>query len=142
MSSAILGFMRYFAALVCLLSVTACDFWSPTEPQPVDVELTLAPGQTRSVNGTDVSIRFEAVVGDNRCPADAICILGGSADVRIQVRGPGGSAQPYELRTGDQRPVQHGGLRIELVEVTPYPFSSLPFDPADYRIKLRITRQG
>ena len=133
--------MRYFVALVCLLSVTACDFWSPTEPQSVDVELTLAPGQTRSVSGTDVSIKFEAVVGDNRCPGDAICILGGSADVRIQVQGPRGSGQ-YELRTGDQRPVQHGDFRIELIEVTPYPFSSLPFDPADYRIKLRITRQG
>jgi hypothetical protein len=134
--------MRYFASILCLLSVTACDFWSPTEPGPVNVELTLAPGQVRSVNGTDISIKFDAVVGDNRCPADAICITGGSADIRIQVLGPGGRAQAYELRTGDQRPVQHRDFRVELVEVTPYPFSSQPFDPADYRIKLRITRQG
>ena len=134
--------MRCFAAIVCLLSVTACDFWSPTESGPINVELTLAPAQNRSVSGTDVSITFEEVVGDNRCPADAICILGGSADVRIQVRGPGSRTQRYVLSTGEPRPIQHQAFKVELLEVSPYPFSSQPFDPADYRITLRVTREG
>lgn len=134
--------MRSFAAIVCLLSVTACDFWSPTESGPITVELMLAPGQNRSVSGTGLSITFEEVVGDNRCPADAVCILGGSADVRIQVQGPGSRSQRYVLSTGEQRPIQHQDFKVELLEVSPYPFSSQPFDPADYRINLRVTREG
>jgi hypothetical protein len=132
--------MRYVIALVCLLSVTACDFWSPTEPSPVNAELTLAPGEQRSVGGTDISIKFEAVTGDNRCPGDATCILGGSATVRIQVHGPRTASQRYDLNTGDMRPIQHGAFTVELLEVAPYPFSSRPFDPSEYRVTLRVTR--
>jgi hypothetical protein len=132
--------MRYVIALVCLLSVTACDFWSPTEPSPVNAELTLAPGEQRSVSGTDISIKFEAVTGDNRCPGDATCILGGSATVRIQVQGPRTASQRYDLNTGDMRPIQHGAFTVELLEVAPYPFASRPFDPSEYRVTLRVTR--
>ena len=46
----------------------------------------------------------------------------------------------HDLTTGEMRPVQHRGIRIELLEVTPYPFSSMPFDPSEYRVKLRIVR--
>ena len=140
MTSAIRWSMSYAIAIFCLLSVTACDFWSPTEPAPINAEVTLAPGETRGVNGGDLSITFETVVGDNRCPGDATCILGGSATIRILVQGPRKASQRYDLTTGEMRPVQHSGVRIELLEVTPYPFSSMPFDPADYRIRLRITR--
>lgn len=132
--------MRHLVALVCLLSVTACDLWSPTEPSPVNVELTLAPGELRAVGGTDVSVRFEQVVGDNRCPGDALCIQGGSATIRIVVQGPGSRSDRYDLNTGDMRPIQHQGLRVELLDVTPYPFASMPFPPSDYRVKLRVTR--
>jgi hypothetical protein len=140
MTSALRYIMRLAVAIFCLLSVTACDFWSPTEPSPVNAELTLAPGEQRSVSGADLSIKFEEVVGDNRCPGDATCILGGSATIRILVQGPGSASQRYELTTGEMRPAQHRGTRIELLEVTPYPFSSMPFEPSEYRIKLRITR--
>jgi hypothetical protein len=132
--------MRYAVAIFCLLSVTACDFWSPTEPSPVNAEVTLKRGEQQSVSGADLSITFEEVVGDNRCPGDATCILGGSATIRILVQGPGSASQRYDLTTGEMRPVQHRGARIELLEVTPYPFSSMPFDPSEYRIKLRIVR--
>ncbi len=132
--------MRYAVALFCLLSVTACDFWSPTEPSPIDAEVTLALGETRSISGGDLALTFEQVVGDNRCPGDATCILGGSATIRIHVQGPGDASRSYDLTTGEMRPVQHRGIRIELLEVTPYPFSSMPFDPSEYRVKLRIVR--
>jgi hypothetical protein len=132
--------MRYAAAIWCLLSVTACDLWSPTEPSPINAEITLAPGEVRNVNGADLAITFEQVVGDNRCPGDAICITGGSATIRILVQGPGSVSRRYDLTTGEMRPVEHRGVRVELLEVTPYPFASMPFDPSEYRVRLRIVR--
>lgn len=132
--------MRYLVAIFCLVSVTACDWWSPTEPSPVNVEVTLAPGERRSVSGTQISVTFEEVVGDNRCPGDATCILGGSADVRILVQGPGSASDRVVLSTGTMRPAQYRDFTVELLEVTPYPFASMPFDPSEYRVKLRVTR--
>ena len=132
--------MRFFVAVFCLLAVTACDLWSPTEPAPVNAELTLAPGQTSSVADTDLAITFEEVAGDNRCPGDALCIQGGSATVRIQVKGPGSASSRYNLETGTMAPVRHREYKVELLELSPYPFSSRPFDPSEYRVRLRITR--
>ena len=44
------------------------------------------------------------------------------------------------LHTGDMKPVTHEDLAIALVELTPYPFSSRPIQPGDYRATLRVTR--
>jgi hypothetical protein len=84
-------------------------------------------------------VRFNGVSGDSRCPADAICIQGGSADVRITATSDG-STRDYELKTGDMRPVQHDGFTIALVQVAPYPFSSRTIAPDEYRATLKVTR--
>jgi hypothetical protein len=91
------------------------------------------------VEGTSLTVRFNDVSGDSRCPADAICIQGGSADVRITALSDG-STRNYELRTGDMRPVQHDDLTISLVQLAPYPFSSRKILPEDYRVTLKVTR--
>jgi hypothetical protein len=38
------------------------------------------------------------------------------------------------------RPVKHGDLTIELVQLSPYPFSSRTIQPDEYRATLRVTR--
>jgi hypothetical protein len=38
------------------------------------------------------------------------------------------------------RPVVHEDLTIALLELSPYPFSSRPIAPGDYRATLRISR--
>ena len=42
---------------------------------------TLAPGQAATVEGSPVRVLFLRVSGDSRCPADALCVLGGDAIV-------------------------------------------------------------
>jgi hypothetical protein len=139
MTSAIIGYMRALALSFCLLAVTACSEKSPVDPSPVSRELVLAPGQTSAIPEASVSIRFERVSGDSRCPGDAICIQGGNAQVEIQVL-RSGRTRPHILNTGDLRPVVDQDLTIALVELNPYPFSSRPFPPEDYRATLRVTR--
>jgi hypothetical protein len=123
----------------CLLVVTACADPVTGPSSPVGADFTLKPGESRRVEGESLSVRFVGVVGDSRCPADAICIQGGSAEVRIAVTS-GLAAEGYTLHTGTMAPVQHGGLTIALVELAPYPFSSSPIGPDDYRATLRVTR--
>ena len=123
-----------------LLALTACASGSPVAPGPVSRELTLAPGQTAAIAEAAIAVRFEGVSGDSRCPADAFCIQGGDALVRIEVVTSAGTALAYTLHTGDMRPVAHGDLTIALVQLAPYPFSAAPIDPADYRATIRISR--
>jgi hypothetical protein len=130
--------------LLCSLWLTAaaCD----EAPQPLqgpsselDAEFTLAPGESMRITDTPLVARFNGVTGDSRCPADAVCIQGGSASVGITVRSDG-STRDYELRTGDMQPVQHDGFTISLVDLQPYPFSSRTTAPQDYRATLKVTR--
>jgi hypothetical protein len=93
-----------------------------------------------AISEAGISVRFEGVAGDSRCPADAFCVQGGDALVQIEVAPEGGPRQPYVLHTGDMRPVSHGDLTIALVQLAPYPFSANPIDPRDYRATLRVTR--
>ena len=132
--------MRTFLAAFCLFAVTGCFFGSPTEPGPVDQVVTLAPGQSASIPGTSLTLKFEGVTGDNRCPADALCVLGGSATVKLKASAPAGE-RPISFETGNLEPVEYGGLTLELTQLAPYPFSATPIKHEDYRATLRVARR-
>ena len=123
-----------------LFALVACDE-SPTAPTVgLNQEFVLAPGEMAKVADTGLNIRFSGVQGDSRCPADAFCILGGDALVRIEVLSFGGGRREHDLHTGDLRPVVHEGVTIALVKLEPYPFSSRTIQPNEYRATLRVTR--
>ena len=126
------------AALVVVV-LAGCTA-SPTAPTvALDEQFTLAPGESRFVSTSGLQVRFVQVDGDSRCPADALCVLGGDALVRITVTGVGAD-QDHTLHTGTMAPVRHDDFIITLVQLSPYPFSATPIAPEDYRATLRVTR--
>jgi len=132
---------RHVLAGLCLLLATACDEKSPLAPTvPLNQDFTLAPGQASTLEGTSVRVEFVRVTGDSRCPADAFCIQGGDALVHIRVSDSG--AADYELHTGDasRAAIVHAGIRLELVMLQPYPFSSRTIQPDEYRATFKARR--
>ena len=130
--------MRLVAATLSLLILSACGSSSVAPSTPFSREVVVAQGATTNVT-SGLTVKFIGVTGDSRCPADAICIQGGDAIVKLQVVS-GGSSNEIELHTGSQQPVTSGGVTYELVQLMPYPFSSGPIAPGDYRLTLRVTR--
>jgi hypothetical protein len=131
--------MRFGVLLFCFLAVTACEERVTGPTSPLNTEFTLAPSETIAIEGTSLSVRFNRITGDNRCPADALCVLGGSADVSVTAISER-STRDHVLRTGDLQPVQHDEFTISLVQVSPYPFSARTIGPNEYRVTLRVTR--
>jgi hypothetical protein len=134
--------MRPFLVVLCLFAVTACDEQNPVGPSVgFNERFSLAPGEVATVRDVDVNVQFVNVTGDSRCPADAICIQGGDALVQIRVLDRGVTSA-YELHTGDssRATVTHNQLRIALVELQPYPFSSRTIAPGEYRATLIVSR--
>jgi hypothetical protein len=128
-------------AFVGLLLTMAIACASPSGPTAqLNENFVLGPGQSARVSGADVSVRFMGVQGDSRCPADAVCIQGGDAIVRVEVLTSTGGATTYDLHTANSQPARHGDVSIALVELTPYPFASRPTQPGAYRATLRVTR--
>jgi len=135
--------MRPFLVVLCLLAVTACDEQNPVGPTVgVNERFTLAPNEVATVRDLGLNVQFVNVTGDSRCPGDAICIQGGDALVHVRVL-EGGAVSSYELHTGDssRATVTHNQVRISLIELQPYPFSSRPpIVPGDYRATLTVSR--
>ena len=127
--------------VVPLLLGTGCTEKSPVGPAQLDERFTLAPGEAAAVRGTSLRVTFLQVTGDSRCPADAFCIQGG--DAIVHVRASDGGTAGYELHTGDQArgAAAHGGFRITLEQLSPYPFSSRTIAPEEYRATLTVSRQ-
>lgn len=132
--------MRAVAAVFCLLLATGCFLDNPTDPGPIDQQLTLAPGQSATIEGTSLSVKFIGVTGDNRCPADVVCILGGSATVKVQVAAASGGSREVTFETGDPKPITFDSWTLELVRLQPYPFSAQPIVHDDYRATVRVHR--
>src|SRR5262245_25357050 len=87
--------MRQLIVAVLALACVSCSPSAPTAR--LNDNFVLAPGESTQVSGADLSIRFVGVQGDSRCPADAVCILGGDAIVRIEVMASAGSTTVYDL---------------------------------------------
>ena len=130
---------RFFAAASASCLLVSCSS-SPTRPsvEPVS-EFVLAPGETASVSGTGLTIGFERVVNDSRCPADAICITAGEAEVALSVRRVGRPAEALSLRTAESRNrAEIGDWVLSLTRLAPYPFSDHAIPAGDYRATLRV----
>jgi hypothetical protein len=133
--------VRTLLFLCGLVIATGCGASVAGPTNPIDRPFTLGVGEATSISGAGLAIEFTGVTGDSRCPADALCIQGGDAIVGIRVTGNGTAS--YELHTGDssRAAAAHGRYVISLVELQPYPFSSSPIDPRDYRATLVVRLQ-
>jgi len=132
--------VRRFLFAFCLLAATACDQNSPTGPTvPLNNPFTLAPGEAALLQPAGLRIQFVGVTGDSRCPADAFCIQLGDAAVHLRIV-DAGAPTDYELHTGGSQraTVAHRDLRVELLQLQPYPFSNRVINPSDYRATIVV----
>jgi len=124
-------------SLVTIIALSGCAHLAT--PSALDREVVLAPGQTARIADASATLRFEGVERDSRCPADVVCITGGDALVRVTLDANSARAT-VELHTDNPAPARHQGLTITLIDLSPYPFSSRPIGPSDYRVTLTVSR--
>ena len=135
------GYMRLLTLVICLLAATACDETVPAALRWSWRAVHARAGERARVEGTELQLQFLEVTGDSRCPADAVHPGWGCPGPRARER-----RDDDALRTphGGQQPrhaLRRGGYLIELVELQPYPFSSRPIQPGDYRATLVVSRR-
>ena len=132
----------FAASALCGILLTACERASPIGPAvPLDQRFVLAPGQAARIDGTSGRVQFVELANESRCPLNATCIQAGDATIALSVVDDQGSNR-YELRVNDptRKSVMHRDLRLEFVDLQPYPDTNRPTAPGDYRATLRISR--
>ena len=128
--------------LVCL-ALAGCGAAPATDSRAVDLgaEFTLAPGETVFVKAAEMNVRFVAVTEDSRCPADVTCIWAGEVKVSLEIRESSQAVSQVEISAGAGSTVA-GGYSVTVARVEPQPVSTTRIAPGDYRVTLKIEKQG
>lgn len=104
----------------------------------VEHEVVIQEGQSAALTPT-LSVSFESVAEDSRCPVNVQCVWAGNARVVIRLTESNEIEPDTSLNTNPSvgpRFLQRGAIRIELVDLEPQPRE--PAGPAQVRrIRLR-----
>jgi hypothetical protein len=141
--SAVLCSRSLFLFLLAALVSCSSGLVGPPTDQAGASQVVLSPGGSSAISGTDLAVTFDAVVEDSRCPAGVNCIWAGDAIVRIRIGTRAAASSAYLLHTGLPAggEIEHGNVRVRLVDVTPYPQADRPSRPEDYRVTLSVQKK-
>jgi hypothetical protein len=135
--------MTRVANILTAAGLAACSGagYSPTDPgnpSPSGQTLSVRVGETAAVGTTGVTIAFDAVVSDSRCPLDVLCVWAGNGQLALTLTNGYGATTVDTLNTTvEPRKTDFAGLEILLQGLAPYPTGE-PIDPGDYVATFRV----
>jgi hypothetical protein len=111
------------AAAIFVAASAACSD-TPAGPDrvPVGQPFELRVGSSSLVEG--LTVRFDAVPSDSRCPLDSMCVWAGEAVVSLTLSRSDASVERQLKSAGAGSETTYAGLRVKLVRVDPYPRAS------------------
>ena len=138
---------RLLLAILLVVTVSACSRNSePTSPENQELTLNketdsatvfLKYNQKAIVN-SELTIHFEGVAGDSRCPMDANCVWAGDGEINLNLSKENESKDISLHTTLDPKLYDFAGYRIELKTLNPYPKSTEIIKQEDYNVELMI----
>lgn len=142
-------------SLLCLIGVlAACQPAAPTIEAAVNNEFVLARDQSARIKGTDLTITFNSVLSDDRCPIEIECAASGPVTVSLSVHREGEdipTGMTLQVFTGEDgrtsgappEAVQNSAETAEhviwLIGVLPYPKNLSGIKASDYEATLVVT---
>jgi hypothetical protein len=125
-----------------LLIVAGCGAAADIYANPGQT-FTLAIGQSASVNGEDLKIRFVDVVGDSRCAAGVVCFWAGEAICLVEITYANKTFDKVLTQPGLLAPAQTDFANYNIAfDLKPYPQAGKEIEDKDYRLDLEIERQS
>jgi len=103
-------------------------------------EFELAVHQTAQISAEKISVTFQQVLEDSRCPVDVTCIWAGLAEVSLQVSVSG---QERELSLSTSPPENSAvfeNYAFWLILVSPVPRSDQNIDSSAYFVTVRVDK--
>jgi len=128
----------FFLSIILMLLAFACIKEIEKDYFPLHKVFELNNGSEK-VNWEGISVLFNSVTEDSRCPSDVICIWPGVAAARFtftsSIQDPSGFILYVDSDT-----LIHG-YRIKLIDLKPYPISTIRIDPKDYIAEIIVTKE-
>ncbi len=102
---------------------------------------SLRVGEAARVEDAGITVTFQKVLSDSRCPKDVTCIQAGEAVVLLALDTEGGRSSVLELAVppgGSSPAATVESFRVTVLGLQPQKESRKPFDPAAYVATLRV----
>ncbi len=132
----------FWILLLVLLILVGCGAPADIYANP-GVTFTLAIGQSASVNGEDLEIRFVSVVGDSRCAAGVVCVWAGEASCLVEITYADKVFEKVLTQPGLTEPAQTDFANYTIAfDLKPYPQVGQEIKDKDYRLDLNIARKS
>ena len=136
--------LRYFLlllALPILLMSEGCASQTGGSARPGQ-EFNLEAGQSASIVGENLKIRFIEVTNDSRCPQGATCIWAGEAGCLVEITDSESSLSRTLVQPGFSRPAKTDFKEYEITfDLQPYPEVGKERQIKDYRLHLAISKK-
>ncbi len=128
--------------VLCTFCFFSCEKESALSDFVIGTPFNIPFAGTNHTPDDEVTVNFFEVVSDSRCPSDVTCVWEGESSVKLNLK-IGAESEDLILSThlkmgqGPQKDTI-GGYIISLLEVTPYPISTVDVPEEDYEIRLQI----
>ena len=133
---------RISAGSLALLAACAPATDEPSGPSPsvavVGDTAFLELPMGRSADNGEISVTFDAVTEDSRCPSDVQCVWAGNGGVRLTLAGGEETDVVIVNSTVSPREISFRGYSIGYRELAPYPTSTERPDPAAYVVRIAV----
>ena len=134
--------------LFIFIIVFSCNNGTQTEPTERSKEKTNSQNvivkyaHETAITGEDMSVKFEAILEDSRCPEGVQCVWAGNARIELAVTKAGEDTASLELNTNDRYPVEAHYLdyTITLIDLKPYPKAAEQKDIENYTATIEIQK--
>lgn len=115
---------------------TRSDPPADTQPEPsltmVGDTAFLALPLGRSADNGEISVSFDAVTEDSRCPSGVQCVWAGNAGIRLTLESADRTQVSILNSTLDPKQVSFAGYAVGYRDLTPYPAAAEPHGPDAY----------
>jgi hypothetical protein len=127
--------------VVLSLALSACGRNNPNEIKvTANTSFDLAVGKTATVKGESISIKFDSVTEDSRCPTGVTCIWAGQAKCNMSIIQNGATTPVVLTQSGGSEgtmPGFAGKYQVSFI-LNPYPKAGSQIKPQDYVLTLKL----
>jgi len=126
-----------FSLIVLPLLILGCQNSIASVNPEIGKPFKIKLGQTLEFQGTDLSITFEELLEDSRCPDGATCVWAGNGRVSIKL-----NELQAELNTHlDPKSIDLSGYEINLLSLAPYPEINNEIELEEYILEMMVSEK-
>ena len=136
---------RYLLVLVtiALIPMAGCSNKKITVTAGVGEVFTIGINQSAQITGEDMTIKFDEVIGDSRCPQNVTCVWQGVASSRITINYQGTDYSIVLNMPGLTDKAEETFAHYTLTyNLNPYPREGEKISPKEYRLTLTVTTKS